>query len=131
MPVTALYAGLLAVLLIALSTRVIRIRRGQGIALGDAGDRDLQRRIRAHANFAEYAPMGLILLGLAESLGAWALLLHLVGLVLLAGRAMHALGISREPDDFTYRVGGMVATFTALGLGAFACVVLSVTRLVG
>ncbi|NNC55212.1 MAG: hypothetical protein HKO07_05785, partial [Pseudomonadales bacterium] len=55
MQITLLYAGLLSILLLVLSYRVVQIRR-QGIALGDGGDLTLQRRIRAHGNFTEYVP---------------------------------------------------------------------------
>ena len=45
MPITALYAGLLAPLFILLSMRVIRRRRGAKVAVGDGGDMALLRRI--------------------------------------------------------------------------------------
>ena len=57
MTVTSLYAGLLALLYLYLTSRVIRFRRGRRVDMGDAGDPLLQRYIRAHANFAEYAPI--------------------------------------------------------------------------
>jgi uncharacterized membrane protein YecN with MAPEG domain len=70
MPITALFAGLLAPLYIVLALRVIGLRRSAGVALGDGGDPWLTRRMRVHANFAEYAPFTLLLMGLAESLHA-------------------------------------------------------------
>ena len=115
MPITALFAGLLALIFIALSARVIGRRQGARVALGDAGDRSLQRRIRAHANFAEYTPIALIALGLAESLKAWPLALYVIGGILLFGRVIHAIGISREPETLALRVTGMVLTFIAIG----------------
>ena len=51
MPVTALYAGLLAPLFLFLSARVIAARRGAQTALGDGGDPALLRRMRVQANF--------------------------------------------------------------------------------
>lgn len=118
-PVTALYAGLLAFLFVALSARVIRARRSARIAIGVAGQPALERRARVHANFAEYAPLSLLLMLLAELTGypGWAM--HVAGIVLLGGRSVHALGVSREPEDFRLRVGGMVATLTVIvALGA-------------
>ena len=50
MPITALYAGLLAVLLLALSARVIRFRRAARVEIGDGADRELLRRIRVSPN---------------------------------------------------------------------------------
>ena len=68
MPITALYAGLLAPLFLLLSVRVIRQRRGAKVAVrGDGGDAMLLRRMRVHANFAEYVPLALLLMALAEN----------------------------------------------------------------
>ena len=78
-PVTALYAALLALLLLLLARSTILRRQTARILLGDGADEPLQRRIRAHANFAEYAPLGLILLALCEAQGAPPLVLHALG----------------------------------------------------
>jgi uncharacterized membrane protein YecN with MAPEG domain len=121
MPITALYAGLLAPLFIFLSMRVIRRRRGAKVAVGDGGDMALLRRMRVHANFAEYVPFALLLMALAENLGTWPWLLHLLGLVLLAGRVAHAYGVSQPKETFAFRVGGMMATFAMIGAAAAAC----------
>ena len=64
--ITALYAGLLALLFLALSINVIRYRRGEQVSLGDGGKRKLARGIRAHGNFAEYVPLVLVLMSIAE-----------------------------------------------------------------
>lgn len=115
--VTAIYAALLAALFVSLSLRVIGARRRHQAALG-APHRELERAVRAHGNFAEYAPLALLLLGLAESLGLAPLALHALGLALLAGRALHAWGISREPEVLRFRVVGMALTFTVIGVAA-------------
>lgn len=122
MPVTALYAGLIAILFLVLSWRVIARRRSQRVSLGDGDDTALRRRIRAQANCAEYAPMGLILLGAAESLATPVWVLHLLGLMLLAGRVMHGLALTREAPAMTLRVGGMLLTLGMLGLSALGLV---------
>ena len=62
--VTALYAGLLGLLFFALSINVIGKRRSEHVALGHDGKPRLERAIRAHANFAEYAPFVLLMMGL-------------------------------------------------------------------
>lgn len=121
LPITAIYAGLLAFLLILLSLRVIGARRGARVALGDGADEALRRRIRVHANFAEYAPMALVLLGLAEGLGTPSWLVHALGVTLLCGRISHAWGVSRTPEDFRFRVAGMAMTFAVLGIAAVLC----------
>lgn len=119
---TAFYALPLTLLLIVLSLRVIGARRRSRIPLGVEGDAALLRAARAQGNCAEYAPLGLLLMALAEANGADALALHGLGATLLAGRLLHAVGVSRAPEDFRLRVAGMALTFTALGLGALAAV---------
>ena len=96
-PITSLYAGLLTLVFFALSVRVIRYRRAEQIGLGDADDKSLLRRMRAHANFAEYVPLGVVLLALCEAQGAPRIAVHLLGLTLLVGRALHGYGFSASP----------------------------------
>lgn len=116
LPITSLYAGLLALLFIVLSWRVITFRRGNKVSLGDGDNKELRQRIRMHGNFAEYTPMGLILLACVELQGAPAIAVHLLGLMLLAGRALHAAALWRYPINFTFRTWGMLATFAMLAL---------------
>jgi hypothetical protein len=128
MTITAFYAGLLAPIYVVLAVRVIANRRRAKIALGDGGEPAMLRCMRVQANFSEYVPLALILLGLAESLGTPGFVLHLAGIALVAGRASHAYGVSQEREVFTYRVAGMALTFTTiLGLGA-ACLIGSLAR---
>ena len=117
-PITAFYAGLLGLVFFGLSTRVIRRRRGMRIALMDGDDVELRRRMRIHGNFAEYAPICLILMGLIEANGAPAWLMHPLGLALLASRIMHAVGLTRAIGASRGRVLGMMATFAVLGVAS-------------
>jgi uncharacterized membrane protein YecN with MAPEG domain len=64
--ITPLYAGLLALLYLVLSYRIVVLRRNK-VSLGDGGNPILQRRIRAHGNFSEYVPMILIMLGILDA----------------------------------------------------------------
>lgn len=121
MPITALYASLLTPLFLLLAIRVIRARRGASVAVGDGGNALLMRRMRVHANFAEYVPIALVLMALAESLGTSAWLLHGLGIALLASRLTHAYGMSQAKEKFAFRVAGMVTTFWMLGIAALAC----------
>lgn len=124
MPITALYAGVLAVVFIALSFYVISGRYNLKVSLGDAGHADLAKRIRVHANFAEYTPLGLILLAVAEQSKSSLYLLHTIGMLLLAGRLLHAYGLSQTPTNRACRGLGMVATFTSLAIGAVTCLMI-------
>lgn len=125
MPITAMYAGLLAFVYLFLSFRTISTRRAARVEIGDGADRELLRRIRVHANFAEYVPLALVLMGLAESLRMPVVGLHAIGVLLLAGRIVHAYGLSQTPHILPLRVGGMVATLTAIITAAVACLALS------
>ncbi len=82
------------------------------------GDASLHHRIPVHANFAEYAPIALLLLTMAELHGAWPPLLHLLCAAPVLGRLAYAWGVSHAPEDFRFRVGGMVTTLTVTLLAA-------------
>ena len=113
-PITSIYAALLALLLLALAGRVVRVRLGQQIPLGTGGSEDMEQRVRVHGNLTEYAPIFLILL-LATELGhapVW--LLHGTGIAFVAGRVMHAAGLSKVRGRSAGRVYGSVLSWTAI-----------------
>lgn len=112
--VTAFYASLAAFLLVLLSIRVIRARRSERVAIGDGENRKLRRAMRVQANFTEYTPLALLLIGCAELQGAPSWNIHLLGAILIAARAVHAFGVGREPENLRFRVVGMAATFFVL-----------------
>ncbi|MBT0956224.1 MAPEG family protein [Alphaproteobacteria bacterium KMM 3653] len=112
--ITAIYAALITGIFLALSLRVIRYRRSHRLGLGDAGDKSLLKRMRAQANCAEYAPIGLILLALIEAQGTPGWVVHIFGLTLLIGRALHAYGFSASPPVMKLRIAGMMLTLFAL-----------------
>jgi uncharacterized membrane protein YecN with MAPEG domain len=119
MAIAPCYAAILGLLYIALSLRVIGLRRSTKVPLGDSHESSyLQRAVRAHANFAEYVPLALMLVAFAEEsqLAKW--LVHLLGVLLVLGRGLHAFGISQVPEDFRFRVTGMALTFSVIGLAS-------------
>lgn len=121
MRVSALYGGLLAVMLLFLSYRVILYRRRHRIDLGDGEDPLLARLVRAQANFAEYAPFGLLMLMLLE-LGAWpSWLLHGLGVTLISGRLAHAWSFSVAELRLRSRTAGMVLTTAMIAIAASLC----------
>ena len=130
MAITAFYAALLGLFFVFLSFRVIGWRRLKSVELGHGEDSELLRRMRVHANFAEYVPFTLLLMAIAESMTAPRPLIHVAGLILIAGRLMHAYGLSQTPHILRLRVGGMILTFTALALSAIICLSLSLPLLV-
>ncbi|GAB2185857.1 MAPEG family protein [Roseibium sp. LAB1] len=116
--VTPLFAGLMTLLYIFLSVRVIGVRKSERIGLGDGGHGGLQRRMRAHGNFSEYVPLGLMLMLLLELTGAATWLLWALGAAFFIGRALHAYSVSQEPEPLKFRVAGMTLTFTVLVVAA-------------
>ncbi|WP_068116351.1 MAPEG family protein [Tropicimonas marinistellae] len=108
--VTPIYAGLLGLLFAALSARVILARKRLSISLGDGGAADMERHIRIQGNCAEYAPLGLLLLAIAEMQGMPGWVVHLFGAMLFLGRVTHAWSLSQVPQNLSARVVGMGLT---------------------
>jgi uncharacterized membrane protein YecN with MAPEG domain len=124
--ITPVYAALLALFFVFLSIRVVLQRRQAKVALGDGGNRPLLRRLRVHGNFAEYVPLALILMLLAELQQGPAWLINAIGVLLIAGRLLHAYAVSREPEPLPVRAAGMVLTMSAIIIGAIANLVLAI-----
>src|ERR1700761_3897539 len=105
MPVIVpVYGAILGLIFLSLSFNVSNTRRTTNIMLGSGGDRHLERRIRVQGNFAEYVPLALILLTFIE-LQRWPhALLHVLCIVLVAARLIHAYGVSQEPEDVRLRI---------------------------
>lgn len=119
--VTPLYAGLLTLWFLVLSWRVIQ-RRGKGIYLGDGGDQALLRVIRGHANFAEYVPLALLLMGFLEVSRFSIYVLHALGIVLLVARLLHGYALSFTEHFSFGRLWGATLTFIVLGIEAVLCI---------
>ncbi|QMW23732.1 MAPEG family protein [Sandaracinobacteroides saxicola] len=115
MPITLITAGAFGLLLIILSVRVTLVRRADGISLGDGGNAELLARARAQANFTEYVPFALILMGLLENAGADVRFLAGLAMLLFVIRILHAIGMAR-PAPNTSRVIGTAGTWTILAI---------------
>ena len=91
MQITMLYAGALALVLIMLSVRAIQARASTKVFMGDGGNPLMIRRMRGMANFVEYVPMALILMGLLEQHGERPIEIHALGAILLVSRLAHGI----------------------------------------
>ena len=112
---TLLYAGFLGIILFGLSMRVVRVRQRLQVKLGSGGHDELERAIRAHANFVEYVPMTLLLLYLVESSATMPLwVIHVLGLALVVARLLHGFGLNRTSGLSAGRWWGTAVTWLVL-----------------
>ncbi len=116
-PITALWTGLLGLLMLVLAMRVVRTRVTENVIFGDGGSALMLQRIRVHANFIEYVPMGIVLLLVLELNGASAMVLHSLGASLFVARLLHAFGLSTSTGTTPGRFIGTVLTWLVLLAG--------------
>lgn len=114
LPITSLYAGILALFLVPLTVRVIRQRYRARVGILDGGDDILARAMRVHGNFVEYVPLALLLMALIEGNGIGDWRLHVLGTVLVGGRMLHAYGLGRSSGATRPRAIGMMATLAVI-----------------
>jgi len=118
--VTPLYAGILTLWFIVLSVRVVGLRR-RGIAFGDNGDIGVIRIVRAQANFAEYVPLALLMMGMLEIGRHSIYVLHALGIALVVARLLHGLALSFGRQTRFGRVSGAAITIAVLMIEALLC----------
>jgi len=128
MPVTLGAAGILGLFYVYLSLRVVLARRDSKISLGHDGAGSVSAgkepeapalfvAARVHGNFSEYVPLALILMGGIESAGAGHHFLQFLALLLIVGRILHPLGLSRAAPN-PFRAGGAVLTWLTIILAS-------------
>jgi len=118
---TALYASLATFLIIYLSFNVIKLRRKHQVSIGNGGKKELKVATTAQATSVEYLPISLLLLLFLELNQGNLILLHLLGVLMIASRALHANSILTE--NLTQRLWAMQTTF-------FSMIVLALANLV-
>ena len=114
--VTSLYAGILGLMLVALTTRVVVGRWQTGVGIGYGDSKSLRRWIRVHANFAEHVPLAVVLLLVCELNGVDSRWLHVAGSALVVARVLHMLGLSRSPGISAGRFIGSLFTVLIMAL---------------
>ena len=118
----ALYTAFNTFILIWLAVNVGRRRKAGRVSIGDGGYAPLIRALRGQANFVEYVPMALLMMLLAALMGAPALALHVAGIVLTAGRAVHAWHFIQDDAPGWQRMYGTLATLLVLVAGALGLI---------
>ncbi len=91
--VTPLYTLPLCLIFLILWMRVSSLRSATGISFGDGNNPELLHRMRQHGNFIEWVPLVLVVMTLAEGMGAPAIYLHVSGILLVVGRIAHPFGL--------------------------------------
>jgi uncharacterized protein len=123
LPITLTTAGVLGLVDLMLAFRVTMGRAKHKVNMGDGGNPDMIVRIRTHANFVEYVPLMLVLLGLLELAGANRMALIVGAAVLVVARIFHALGMA---GPVALRASGAMATYLLLAAGSIYGLVLAI-----
>ena len=114
--ITALYASLIAIILIILSIRVIAVRGNpifKFFTFEPDDNNTLDRVTRGHSNLIEYAPLFLILLFFFEK-EFNSVYVHTYGIIFIIGRLMHGFCFAFTKQNMFLRVGGTVLTLGCL-----------------
>jgi len=118
-PVTGVFAAVIGILLLVLSAQVVKFRLKYKKGLGVTDDRDFEAAVRAHANLVEYAPLGLIMLAIAELNGVASGLIYWTGMALVVGRILHAFGmINGRGGPHKARMIGILLTWLSILVAA-------------
>lgn len=118
-PVTAVFAAVTGLLLLVLSGQVVKYRLKYRKGLGVNDDPEFEAAVRAQANLIEYAPVGLIMLAIAELNGVSSTLIYWTGMTLVVGRILHAWGmINGKGGPHKARMVGILLTWLAILVAA-------------
>jgi len=116
--VTSLFAGILALIYVVLSVRIIQLRWRHRVGIGTNKVEELQRAVPAHGNFIEYVPLMLLMLALIEFSGVGSAWIYGLGGALTIARIAHAAGLSSNAGVSWPRTVGVLGTFSVLLLQA-------------
>jgi uncharacterized protein len=111
-----------ALINIWLMIRCGQARTSEKVSIGDGGSELVIRRMRAHANFIESAPIVLILIAALEITGGTSTWLWCVGICFIIGRLLHPLGMDGGALEKGRMIGTVLTFLTLLGLAAVALV---------
>ena len=104
--VTALYAGILGLMAFGLAFMAGSLRGKTKISIGHGDNPELHLAMRRHANFIEFVPLCLILIGVLELNGAPPAALHALGAGLVVFRLAHAVGLQADTIQGIGRAAG-------------------------
>ena len=120
--ITLTIAAAAALINLWLMIRCGQARTSEKVSVGDGGNEMVIRRMRAHANFIESAPMVLILIAALELTGGTSTWLWAVGIAYTIGRLLHPLGMDGGALAKGRMIGTLLTMLTLLGLAIMALV---------
>ena len=120
LPITLTIAAAAALVNLWLAIRIGRVRMAGKVLHGDGGNPLLMQRMRAQANFVEYTPFVLILIGLIEAARGTHGWLWAVGLAYILARISHAFGMDRTDTNPWRAMGFVVTALVLIGLALYA-----------
>lgn len=126
LPLTLTMAAAAGLINLWLAIRIGQVRTSQKVSVGDGGNEFVIRRMRAQANFVEYTPFVLVLIGALECSGYAATWLWVVGVVYMIGRLAHGLGMDGGAFGIGRMIGTLTSMLTPLGLSGYAIYVASI-----
>lgn len=114
-PITGVFAAVTAILLLFLSGVVVKYRVKYRMGLGTTKDPDFEAAVRAHGNLVEYAPLTLLMLGIAELNGVASGFVYWLGMAFVLGRILHAWGmLQAQGREHKARMVGILLTWVVM-----------------
>jgi len=127
--ITGFYAGILGLILVFITARVIVTRTREKVSLMDGGNPRMTVAIRQQGNFCELVPFALIVILVAEVLGSSIFLIHILGIVLVVARVVHPFGLRLDRGDTPPRILGATLTLIVILVGSVWDIWLFVSRI--
>lgn len=134
-PVTLAAASLLTLMFAALTARVFQARVKSKISMGvgnqttigmgeEENGSPLLIASRTHANFAEFVPLSLLLLGFIETSGGKHMVVIALAAVLIVARLAHAIGLARKSPNPFRMAGAVLQLLWLLAAGIYGLVLI-------
>jgi uncharacterized membrane protein YecN with MAPEG domain len=115
LPITGVFAAVIGILLLVLSAVVAKYRIKYGKDMGTTEDLDFKAAVRAHGNLVEYAPLTLLMLGIAELNGVSNGFIYWIGMAFVLGRILHAWGMFQgQGGPHKARMVGILLTWVSI-----------------
>lgn len=125
LPVTLCLAAAATLVNFWLGMRTGKLRGVHKVSVGDGGNEQLLRSMRAQANFGEQVPLTLALVALVELAGKGGVWLAPAAAIFVIGRICHAFGM-----DGNFNAGRGIGMLTSM-LFQLALVVVAVLTVLG